>query len=72
MNTTWDVIDLVAMVVEVCIMETGHSVHDWRLKLHIPMQLGGNFVPEQVRMFTEKWEGVGPDVPVEAQSEEKN
>eukprot|EP00975_Prorocentrum_lima_P015671 3322752-Prorocentrum_lima.AAC.1 len=39
LNTTWDVIDLVAMVVEVCVLETGDSGGDWRLKLHIPLDL---------------------------------
>eukprot|EP00975_Prorocentrum_lima_P070175 12930527-Prorocentrum_lima.AAC.1 len=40
MNTIWDVVDLVAIVLDVCVMETRDSGHDWRLKLHIPLQVG--------------------------------
>eukprot|EP00975_Prorocentrum_lima_P008242 1761341-Prorocentrum_lima.AAC.1 len=54
-----------AMVVEVCVMETGDSGHDWRLKLHIPMGLTQEVVEEQMHLFRAKWEVVRPDVPME-------
>eukprot|EP00975_Prorocentrum_lima_P047894 10016130-Prorocentrum_lima.AAC.1 len=65
MNTTSDDIDLMAMVVEVCVMETGVSGSDWRLKLHAPMQLTPEVVEEQVHLFRDKWDVIRPDGPVE-------
>eukprot|EP00975_Prorocentrum_lima_P053851 11299597-Prorocentrum_lima.AAC.1 len=32
MNASWDVVDLVAMVVDVCIQETGNDKSDWDIK----------------------------------------
>eukprot|EP00975_Prorocentrum_lima_P039077 8211510-Prorocentrum_lima.AAC.1 len=36
LNTTWDVVDLVGLVMEVCIQETGKPESDWEIKLSIP------------------------------------
>eukprot|EP00975_Prorocentrum_lima_P009531 2027133-Prorocentrum_lima.AAC.1 len=53
-----------AMVVEVCVLEAGDSVGDWRLKLHIPL-VTETVVEEQFKSFKDRWDVVRPDVPVE-------
>eukprot|EP00975_Prorocentrum_lima_P042114 8851864-Prorocentrum_lima.AAC.1 len=65
MNTTWDVVELIAMALETCIMETGDGGHDWRVKLHIPKQQDETFVDDQEFKFKAKWEELRPDVSVE-------
>eukprot|EP00975_Prorocentrum_lima_P068705 12922136-Prorocentrum_lima.AAC.1 len=36
LDASWDVVDLVAMVVEVCIQETGNQELEWEIKMSIP------------------------------------
>eukprot|EP00975_Prorocentrum_lima_P025156 5281227-Prorocentrum_lima.AAC.1 len=36
-DRVWDVIDLIHMVVESCIMETGDYGPVWQVKLHFPV-----------------------------------
>eukprot|EP00975_Prorocentrum_lima_P042744 8976755-Prorocentrum_lima.AAC.1 len=51
LNASWDVIDLMAMIVEVCVVETGVPGQDWCLKLHIPMKWRPRVVEEQFKLF---------------------
>eukprot|EP00975_Prorocentrum_lima_P004002 870889-Prorocentrum_lima.AAC.1 len=65
MNTVWDVIDLIHMVVDTCIMETGDDGPAWQVKLHFPQEMDRNKVTNQTQQFTDKWEKLRPDVSVE-------
>eukprot|EP00975_Prorocentrum_lima_P018462 3887414-Prorocentrum_lima.AAC.1 len=64
MNTSWDVIDLIHMVVDTYIMETGDDGPVWQVKLHYPHEMGHNIVANQTRKFSDKWEKLRPDVNV--------
>eukprot|EP00975_Prorocentrum_lima_P055726 11682274-Prorocentrum_lima.AAC.1 len=56
LNASWDVVDLVAMVVEVCVQETGHEEFDWHVKLSIPQ---GTRNPEvQFQEFKARWKNL--------------
>eukprot|EP00975_Prorocentrum_lima_P039734 8348763-Prorocentrum_lima.AAC.1 len=59
LNATWDVVDLMAMVVEVCVQETGNPGTDWDIKVYIPPDSPSP--EEQFSWFKEKWESVRPD-----------
>eukprot|EP00975_Prorocentrum_lima_P060935 12779144-Prorocentrum_lima.AAC.1 len=62
MNTTWDVVDLIYMVLDTSVVEPGNHGHDWRINLHFPMEMGEAFVDEQEFNFKDKWDVTRPDV----------
>eukprot|EP00975_Prorocentrum_lima_P013901 2953871-Prorocentrum_lima.AAC.1 len=59
LNATWDVADLMAMVVEVCVQETGNLRSDWEIKVSIPTDSPSDV--EQFRWRKEKWESIRPE-----------
>eukprot|EP00975_Prorocentrum_lima_P036989 7786887-Prorocentrum_lima.AAC.1 len=63
-STTWDIVDLIAMIVEVFIMEAYDSGHEWRVNLHIPMSVQPTEADQQIDLFKDKWIGLRSDVPV--------
>eukprot|EP00975_Prorocentrum_lima_P068731 12922254-Prorocentrum_lima.AAC.1 len=62
LNASWDVVDLVAMVVEVFIQETGNE-KDRDIKISIPSD--SLDADDQFQWFKNKWEAIRPAVPIE-------
>eukprot|EP00975_Prorocentrum_lima_P071106 12935826-Prorocentrum_lima.AAC.1 len=53
------------MGLKTCVVETGNHGHDCRIKLHLPKEMGEDFVHEQEFKLRSKWEAIRPDVPCE-------
>eukprot|EP00975_Prorocentrum_lima_P045892 9599720-Prorocentrum_lima.AAC.1 len=62
-NSTWDVVDLVGLVVEVCIQETGDPGTDWVIELSIPKTSPSH--DKQFEWFKSKSELFRPGVSIE-------
>eukprot|EP00975_Prorocentrum_lima_P044592 9343284-Prorocentrum_lima.AAC.1 len=63
LNASWNVVNLVGMVVEMCVQETGQKEFDWRVKLSIPRDSPNPEV--QFQEFETLWKEIRPFVPLE-------
>eukprot|EP00975_Prorocentrum_lima_P064428 12897517-Prorocentrum_lima.AAC.1 len=57
-NTTWDIVDLMVVIVEIFIVETDGPGQDWRVELHIPISIQQTEAGQQVKSFKYKWVGI--------------
>eukprot|EP00975_Prorocentrum_lima_P004024 874925-Prorocentrum_lima.AAC.1 len=62
-NTTWDVVDLVSVILEIRIVETDDAEEIWRTTLHINGMAPAD-VEQQAQAFKEKWTTLRPLVSV--------
>eukprot|EP00975_Prorocentrum_lima_P066952 12912114-Prorocentrum_lima.AAC.1 len=51
-----------AVIVEIFILETDDPGQDWRVNLHIPINIQQTDADQQVKSFKDKWAGIRSDV----------
>eukprot|EP00975_Prorocentrum_lima_P047990 10035211-Prorocentrum_lima.AAC.1 len=60
MKHSWNVVDLVSMVVEFCVQGTANYEEDWEIQVSVPRTLPTH--EEEYTWFNDKWEEKRPTV----------
>eukprot|EP00975_Prorocentrum_lima_P013687 2912752-Prorocentrum_lima.AAC.1 len=64
-NTTWDLVDLMSIILEILILETDDTYEKWSVRLHTNGMTPDN-AEQQVQAFREKWKVLRPSATVAA------